>query len=91
MKNNTVQQKKNFLTKSLLDQTKELCYKNSAVYKDFDSIFAKIETRLQNWELFEDEEILNAGQSLKIMANSGMIVNLVQDKNFHKLLEFFND
>lgn len=63
-----------------------MCYKNSAVYKDFDSIFAKIETRLQNWELFEDEEILNAGQSLKIMANSGMIVNLVQDKNFLKLL-----
>jgi hypothetical protein len=25
------------------------------------------------------------------MANSGMIVNLVQDRNFKKLLHFFND
>lgn len=58
---NIVQQKKNFLTKSLLDQTKELCYKHSAYYKDFDSIFAKIESRFSNWEIFEDDEILQAG------------------------------
>ena len=28
--------KKNLLCKNLLDQTKELCYQHSPVYKDFD-------------------------------------------------------
>jgi hypothetical protein len=42
-------------------------------------------------ELFEDEEILEAVQCLRIMANCGMIVNIVQDKNFVKLLGFYQN
>jgi hypothetical protein len=34
---------------------------HSAVYKDFDVIFARIIAKFQNWELFDDEEILMAG------------------------------
>ena len=33
---NIVKVKKNLLCKTLLDQTKELCYQHSPVYKDFD-------------------------------------------------------
>ena len=32
-------QKRNLLCKNLLDQTKELCYSHSPVYKDFDAMF----------------------------------------------------
>ena len=63
--------KKNLLCKNLLDQTKELCYQHSPVYKDFDSMFQKIYTRFSNWELFDDEDIHIALLSLKVMANSG--------------------
>ena len=63
--------KKNLLCKNLLDQTKELCYQHSPVYKDFDSMFQKIYTRFSNWELFDDEDIHIASLSLKVMANSG--------------------
>jgi hypothetical protein len=41
------------------------------VYKDFDSIYIKVYSRLKQWELFDDDEINMAGQSLKIIANSG--------------------
>lgn len=37
--------KKNHLQKNILDQTKELCYEHSYLYKDFDSVFAKILSR----------------------------------------------
>ena len=63
--------KRNLLCKNLLDQTKELCYQHSPVYKDFDTIFARIMTRFQDWEIFEDKEIFMACQSLKVVANSG--------------------
>ena len=38
----TIKIKKNLLCKTLLDQTKELCYQHSPVYKDFDQIFTRI-------------------------------------------------
>lgn len=37
--------KRNLLCKNLLDQTKELCYQHSPVYKDFDQIFTRIMSR----------------------------------------------
>lgn len=43
---NTIKTKpKNLLCKNLLDQTKELCYQHSPVYKDFDQIFTRIMSR----------------------------------------------
>jgi len=42
---NAVKVKRNLLCKNLLDQTKELCYQHSPVYKDFDQIFSRIMTR----------------------------------------------
>ena len=68
---NTIKVKRNLLCKNLLDQTKELCYQHSPVYKDFDQIFARIMTRFVDWEIFEDKEIVMACQSLKVVANSG--------------------
>lgn len=62
--------RKNLLCKSLLQQTKELCYTNSAVYKDFDKMFDKIMNKFQYWELFDTDEVVMAGQALKIIANS---------------------
>lgn len=67
----TIQVKRNLLCKNLLDQTKELCYQHSPVYKDFDQIFARIMTRFQDWEIFEEKDIVMACQSLKVVANSG--------------------
>lgn len=49
--------KKNYLQKTILDQTKELCYEHSSLYKDFDSMFMKILLRFNQWELFDDVEI----------------------------------
>jgi len=58
------------MCKNILEQTKELCYQHSAVYKDFDSIFYRIIVKLTNWELLDDEELNLAGQSLKVIAVS---------------------
>lgn len=51
---------RNLLCKTLLDQTKELCYQHSPVYKDFDQIFTRIMSRFQDWEIYEDKEIVMA-------------------------------
>ena len=80
---------KNHLQKNLVDQCKELCYQQSLVYKDFDSVYIKVYARLKNWELFDDEELNMAGQSLKIIANSGQLVNLVSDTNLSRLFELY--
>ena len=56
----TIKVRQNLLCKTLLDQTKELCYQHSPVYKDFDQIYARIMSRFQDWEIFEDKEILMA-------------------------------
>lgn len=86
---NTIKVKRNLLCKNLLDQTKELCYSHSPVYKDFDQIFARILTRFIDWEIFEEKEIYMACQSLKVVANSGQIVNLVEDKNMKQILRIY--
>ena len=49
-------------------------------------MFSKIYTRFVHWELFDDEDIHMAGLALKVMANSGQIVNLVVEKNIKKLI-----
>ena len=46
-------------------------------------------TRLQDWEIFEDKEIAMACQSLKVVANSGQIVNLVQEKNMKRVISVY--
>ena len=91
MQNQTIRVKKNLLCKNLLDQTKELCYQHSPVYKDFDQIFTRIMQRFKDWEIFEDEEIIMACQSLKVVANSGQIVNLVQEKNMKRIIAVYED
>ena len=80
---------KNLMCKNILEQTKELCYQHSAVYKDFDSIFHRVVTKLVNWELIDDADLSLAGQSLKVMAVSKQIEDLVLDKNMNKLLRIF--
>lgn len=82
--------KRSLLCKNLLEQTKELCYQHSPVYKDFDSMFNRIINRFTNWMLFEDNEIEMAGKCLTVMANSGQIVNLVQQRNIIKLINFYD-
>ena len=57
---NTIKVKRNLLCKNLLDQTKELCYQHSPVYKDFDQIFTRIMSRFTDWEIFDDKEIIMA-------------------------------
>lgn len=89
MNRNKIQVKKNLLCKNLLDQTKELCYQHSPVYKDFDQIFSRIMTRFSDWEIFDDKEIFMACQSLKVAANSGQIVNLVQEKNMKQIIQVY--
>ena len=54
-------------------------------------MFQKIYTRFANWELFDDEDIHIASLSLKVMANSGQIVNLVQEKNLKRLIKVYDD
>ena len=68
---NTIKVKRNLLCKNLLDQTKELCYQHSPVYKDFDQIFSRIMSRITDWEIFDEKEVIMACQSLKVVANSG--------------------
>lgn len=79
------------MCKNLFEQCKELCYNQSQVYKDFDSIFTKIFCRFSQWMLFEDEDIVMAGASLKLMANSGQLVNLVTESKMQKLFKLFRD
>ena len=37
----------------------------------------------------EDEDITMAGQSLRMIANSGQLVNLVQDVNISKIFSLY--
>ena len=46
-------------------------------------------TRFQDWEIFEDKDIVMACQSLKVVANSGQIVNLVQEKNMKRIIQVY--
>lgn len=80
---------KNLLCKNLFEQCKELCYNQSQVYKDFDQIFNKVVARMQQWMIFDDEDINMAGNSLKLMANSGQLVNLVSEQNMTKLFNLY--
>ena len=48
---------KNYLTKSLIDQVKGMCFENSTVYRNFESMFAKIMIRFQQSIIFDDDEI----------------------------------
>ena len=43
--------------KNILDQTKELCFEHASQYRDFESVYAKILMRFQQWELFDDDEV----------------------------------
>lgn len=72
--------RKNLLCKNLVEQTRELCFTNSTMYKDFDKIFDKIVSKFQYWELFDFNEVFLAGQALKIMANSDFAKNLIFEK-----------
>jgi hypothetical protein len=36
---------------------------------------------MEQWEQFDNEEIQMAGQCLKLIANSGQLVNLVSETN----------
>lgn len=60
-KDQQIVKKKNLLCKNLVEQTRELCFTNSAVYKDFDKMFDKIINKLEYWELFDQEEVFMAG------------------------------
>ena len=40
--------------------------------------------------LFDDEELNIAGASLKLIANSGQLVNLVNETNIQKLFGLYN-
>ena len=51
------------------------------MYKDFDTMFSKVINRFTDWELYEDDEIQMACQALKVMANSGQLINLSVEKN----------
>ena len=46
-------------------------------------------TRFSDWEIFEDKEISMACQSLKVVASSGQIVNLVQEKNMKQIIQVY--
>jgi hypothetical protein len=52
-----IPKKRNFLLKTILDQTKELCFEHASLYKDFESVYSKILLRFQQWELFDDNEV----------------------------------
>ena len=41
--------------------------------------------------LFDDDDIVMAGNSLKLMANSGQLVNLVSESKMQKLFKLFKD
>lgn len=45
--------------------------------------------RLQDWELYEDDEITQAGQALKVMANSGQLVNISVERNMKRVFAIF--
>ena len=69
--------KKNFLQKSIYDQTRELCFEHASLYKDFESVYNKILMRFQQWELFDDFEVALACQSIKTLASSGQVVSII--------------
>jgi hypothetical protein len=69
--------KKNYLMKNILDQTKELCFEHASQYRDFESVYAKILMRFQQWELFDDDEISLGCQSIKMLAGSGQVVSMI--------------
>ena len=47
-------------------------------------------SRFTDWEIFDDKEVIMACQSLKVVANSGQIVNLVQEKNMKRVITAYD-
>lgn len=47
-------------------------------------------SRFTDWEIFDDKEIIMACQSLKVVANSGQIVNLVLEKNMKRVITVYD-
>ena len=84
-----IKSKRFLLCKTLLDQTKELCHSNSAQQKYFDQIFTKIITRFTDWEIFEEKEIAMACDSLKAVAHSGQLINLIPEKNMKRIIQAY--
>jgi len=82
--------KKNYLMKNILDQTKELCFEHASQYRDFESVYAKILMRFQQWELFDDDEISLGCQSIKTLASSGQVVSMIQERHLMKLIVIYD-
>ena len=45
---------------------------------------------MEQWEQFDTDEINMAGQCLKLIANSGQLVNLVTECNIKKLFHLYD-
>lgn len=78
------------MQRSLLDECKELCNKSSNYSKDFEQIFTKILVRLQQPDLFDEEEIGYAVMCLKLMANSFQLANLIRTEYISKVFNLFD-
>jgi hypothetical protein len=73
-----------------LDQTKELCFEHASQYKDFESVYAKILMRFQQWELFDDREVTLATMAIKTLAGSGQVVSMIQERHLMKLIMIYD-
>jgi hypothetical protein len=82
--------KKNYLRKNILDQTKELCFEHASQYKDFESVYAKILMRFQQWELFDDTDVALACLAIKTLAGSGQVVSMIQERHLMKLIMIYD-
>lgn len=47
-------------------------------------------SRFIDWEIFDDKEVIMACQSIKVVANSGQIVNLVLEKNMKRIIAVYD-
>ena len=73
-----------------MDQTKELCFEHASQYKDFESVYAKILMRFQQWELFDDREVTLATMAIKTLAGSGQVVSMIQERHLMKLIMIYD-
>lgn len=56
---------------------------------ELEKVFQKILTRLQQWQLFDDEETKLASKSLRMITKQGPLINFMNELSLKKMFQLF--
>lgn len=84
--------KKTVKEKTLFNQCKDLCNSsNPTALVNYEKLIDRVITRLQQWTLFGDDEIMMTANALKLMTNTPALINLMPKASLAKILGIFTN